>query len=260
MKIRRLVLILVSFLWLSGSLSIAQENPAESDWQFNLAPFYLWGFNIDGDLSVGSSKVPGDVPLSKPIEVPFGDVFDALEGAFIIHFETMYKSNWGLLVDIDYLDLGNDFTTSQGINLKVDFEASIAEIAGLYRIQQDSHNFDTILGFRGYKFDPGITLSNGPKVVDRSQEWLDPFVGGRWIWEFAEDWSVLARGDIGGFGLGSDFAWQAIGLVEWQPFKYASFLAGYRALDVNYEDGSGTNYFKFDATFYGPILGVNFKW
>jgi len=40
-------------------------------------------------------------------------------------------------------------------------------------------------------------------------------------------WSVVARGDIGGFDIGSDLAWQAIGLIELQPFKYVSFLAGY---------------------------------
>jgi len=40
----------------------------------------------------------------------------------------------------------------------------------------------------------------------------------------------------------------------------ASFLAGYRALDVDCEDGSGSDFFKFHATFYGPMLGLNFKW
>ena len=44
------------------------------------------------------------------------------------------------------------------------------------------------------------------------------------------------------------------------PFKYAAFLAGYRALDINYEDGSGNDYFKLDATIHGPVLGLNFKW
>ena len=257
---KKFVFILTGMLLLSNSLSIAQENLAKDDWQFNLAPFYLWGINIEGDLSAGTDKIPGGIQLSKPVDVPFEDVFDALEGVFIVHFEVMHKSNLGFLVDVDYLDLGNEFTNGQGINLKVDFEATLAEVAGLYRINRDTHNFDAIFGVRGYKMDPGVTLSGGPKVVDKSQDWLDPFVGGRWSWNFAEDWSLVARGDIGGFGIGSDLSWQAVGLVEWQPFKYVSFLAGYRALDVDYEDGSGNDYLKFDATFHGPMLGLNFKW
>ena len=115
----------------NASISMAASQ-GEDNWQFNLAPFYLWAINIEGDLSVGTNTIPGDSQLSAPVDIPFGDVFDALEGVFIIHFEAMHKSNWGLLVDVDYLDLGNDFTNSQGISLKVDFEATLAEVAGLY--------------------------------------------------------------------------------------------------------------------------------
>jgi len=39
-----------------------------------------------------------------------------------------------------------------------------------------------------------------------------------------------------------------------------SFLAGHRALDVDYEDGKGSDYLKFYATFHGPMRGLNFKW
>jgi len=63
-----------------------------------------------------------------------------------------------------------------------------------------------------------------------------------------------------GFGVGSDFAWQALGVVEWQPFQYASFLAGYRILDMDYEEGSGADYFRYDVSTAGPMLGLNFKW
>jgi len=40
-------------------------------------------------------------------------------------------------------------------------------------------------------------------------------MGVRWNWRFADGWSLIARGDIGGFGLGSEFSWHALGLVEW---------------------------------------------
>lgn len=142
----------------------------------------------------------------------------------------------------------------------MDLKIALAEVAGLYRIDRDAHSFDAILGLRGYSMNPEVSLLRGPTLFDQTQDWLDPFVGGRWIWRFAEDWSVVARGDIGGFGIGSDFAWQGLGLVEWQPFENVSFLAGYRALDINYEDGSGNDYFNFDATIHGPMLGVNFRW
>lgn len=252
--------IVLGMLLLSSSLSIAQEKTTDGDWQFNLAPFYLWAISIDGDLTVGTDRLPGNIAPTIPIDVPFDDVFDNLEAAFIVHFEAMHKSNWGVLVDVDYLNISNDFTNSLGLGLDVDLEVTLAEVAGLYRLNRDAHTFDALLGLRGYRMNPEVSLLRGPTLTDQTQDWLDPFVGGRWIWNFAESWSVVARGDIGGFGIGSDFAWQALGLIEWQPFEYVSFLAGYRALDIDYDDGSGSDYFKFDATIHGPVLGVNFRW
>lgn len=66
--------------------------------------------------------------------------------------------------------------------------------------------------------------------MDGSKDWVDPIIGLRWLWGFSDRWSLKLRGDIGGFGVGSDFAWQAAGLIDWQPFKYVSFIGGYRAL------------------------------
>jgi len=260
-RIKWIVFVFTILLGVTGAAAVqAADNQSQDNWQFNLAPFYLWGINIDGDLSVGTNKIPTGNPLIVPVEVPFSDVFDALEAAFIVHFEGMHKSNWGILVDVDYLKIGNDFTNARGIGLDLDFEVTLAELAGLYRVKRDAHNFDVVYGVRYYELNPEIALLRGPTVVDKTQDWLDPFIGGRWSWSFAEGWSLIARGDIGGFGVGSDFSWQAIGLVEWKPFEHVSFLAGYRALDINYEDGSGNDYFKFDATVHGPMLGLNFKW
>ncbi len=80
------------------------------------------------------------------------------------------------------------------------------------------------------------------------------------IFDFSEKWAFILRGDIGGFGIGSDFSTQGLALIDWQPFKYVSFLAGYRALYQDYEDGSGADLFRFKATMHGPLIGINFRW
>ena len=103
-RLRSLLASFAVFMFVVTSVSVTKAaSEAEDNWQFNLAPFYLWGINIDGDLSVGSDKIPSGSELSKPIDVTFEDVFDAIEGVFIVHFEAMHKSNWGILVDVDYL-------------------------------------------------------------------------------------------------------------------------------------------------------------
>lgn len=253
------ILLLTLFL-LSTSPLTAQEKATDGDWQFNLAPFYLWAFSIDGDLSVGTDRLPGTIAPTIPLDVPFSDVLDNLEAAFIVHFEAMHKNNWGVLVDVNYLNVSNDFTNSMGLGLDVGLELTLAEVAALYRVNRDVHAFDALLGLRGYRMNPEVSLLRGPTLSDQTQDWLDPFVGGRWTWNFAENWSISARGDIGGFGIGSDLAWQAIGLVQWQPFKHVSFVGGYKTLNIDYESGSGSDYFNFDAAIDGPVIGINFRW
>jgi len=226
----------------------------QKNWEFNLAPFYIWGVAIDGDLTVGTNTVP--------VEVPFSDITDNLEAAFIVHFEGMHKSNWGFLIDVDYLDLSNDVNLPGPFNrtVNVDVDTTLAEFSGLYRMINGDHRFDAILGLRYTKIDNKLTTANGPTLVDASEDWLDPLIGLRWVWGFADKWSLVARGDIGGFGIGSDFSAQGLALIDWQPFKYVSFLAGYRAIYQDYESGSGSDLFRYDATMHGPLLGVNFRW
>ena len=60
--------------------------------------------------------------------------------------------------------------------------------------------------------------------------------------------------------MGSDFTWNVSALVHFQPWKYASIIAGYRVLDQDYEDGTGLSRFKYDMRLAGPVLGLNFVW
>ncbi len=246
------IILVVSILLISSPLFAASGDEKSDNWQFSLAPFYLWAINIDGDMGAG--------PVDARVDVPFDDIFDSLEGAFILHFETLYKEQWGVIVDFDYLDLENEMSSPTGISANVDLNMLLAEVSGFYRLNRNAHNFDFIAGFRYIGMENTVSVSGGPTLLDGDQDWTDPLVGIRWRWGFADGWSLIARGDIGGFGVGSDLSWHALSVVEWQPWKYASFILGYRALDVDYEDGSGQDYFKFDATIHGPVLGLNFKW
>lgn len=241
-------------LIIGKSTILAQESSGSKNWEFNLAPFYLWAVAIDGDLTVGGNK--------NSVELPFSDIADNLEAAFIVHFEGMHKSNWGFLIDVNYLDLSNDVNLPGPLNVKtnVDFDATLAEFSGLYRIDRGIHIFDIILGLRYTNLDTTVTAAAGPTLVDESQDWLDPLVGIRWKWGFADQWTLVTRGDIGGFGIGSDLALQGLAVIDWQPFKYVSFLAGYRAIYQDYKDGDGAGQFRFDATMHGPVVGINFRW
>jgi hypothetical protein len=67
-------------------------------------------------------------------------------------------------------------------------------------------------------------------------------------------------GDVGGFGVGSDLTWSAIGRVNFQVWKYASIVAGYRALSFEFEKGEGPGKSDVNLLLHGPIIGINFHW
>ena len=77
----------------------------------------------------------------------------------------------------------------------------------------------------------------------------------------SDDWFVMLRGDIGGFGAGSNFSWTAAGGVGYNVSDLFSIVAQYKALGVDFEnDEAGTpDFLLFDAIVHGPLVGFVFR-
>src|SRR5262249_58840466 len=104
--------------------------------------------------------------------------------------------------------------------------------------------------------------TRGAPSVNQSADWLDPIVGGQVNFGLTERFFVVVRGDIGGFGVGSDFAWSAMGLLgyRWQGAGVEwAILGGYKALGQDYTSASGARRFQWDTTMHGPIVGVSIR-
>jgi hypothetical protein len=233
----------------------AGDTSDQGDWKFNLAPFYLWAVSMDGEMTTGTSTTP--------VVADFKELASSLETIFTVHFEGMHKTGWGLLIDVNYLDLGGQQTVSSPVpaSLDIDFTSVMAEFAGIYRFSFGENTFDVIAGTRYISLEPEINITSPaplPGRIDKKQDWWDVMIGGRYNWIINEKWSFDARGDVGLFG--SDLTLNAAGLFKFQPWKHVSLLAGYRYMDIDYEEGSGADLFKYDMTMHGPLLGVNFVW
>jgi hypothetical protein len=93
------------------------------------------------------------------------------------------------------------------------------------------------------------------RQVDESQTWVDPIIGLNAILRLSERWRVRAEADIGGFGVGSDLAWNAQAFLGYRTSVFGvptTLAVGYRALHQNYDH----NDFKWDVTMHGPALGA----
>ena len=86
---------------------------------------------------------------------------------------------------------------------------------------------------------------------------MGPYCGRQFTLPLGKGFSLNLRGDIGGFGVGSDLAWQVYPYLDWQFAKWAS-LQPVRWLDMDYETGSGASRFKYDMLNQGAQIGFTF--
>ncbi len=108
MKKRLIQVVTLFCICLFISSAVAAEAEKSKNWEFNLAPLYLWMADLSGDMTV---KGPGG---GQPVDVSFDDIWDNLEGIFTVHFEGIHKNNWGFIFNLDYLNLGSSGTTPLG--------------------------------------------------------------------------------------------------------------------------------------------------
>jgi hypothetical protein len=94
-------------------------------------------------------------------------------------------------------------------------------------------------------------------------EWVDPVVGGRMRHQFASGSEFNLEGDVGGFGVGSEFSWQAVATYGFDVNVFNTTMrsvVGYRALSVDYSQTGAHGRSGLDWIQHGPVLGVAFRW
>lgn len=232
---------------LSG-LSMAADK-----WEFIIAPYALVP-SINGDTSVG--RVEG-----ADIDVGADDIINNLELGGMIQLEAHHQSGYGVSLAYNFMDLSGGATAPGGQgNLKADLYQGILEGYGIYRIDSARGPLEFYGGIRWWDMDIELK-ANGIKVVENSPDWVDPVVGVRWIPQISENWHVIVKGDIGGFGIASDFTWNLQAGFSWDATDYLSLVFQYRALSVDYSTGNvGTpNRFAYDTITHGPLFGLAFR-
>jgi hypothetical protein len=59
-------------------------------------------------------------------------------------------------------------------------------------------------------------------------------------------------------GLRRSNEWELFPVIGIDVAKHAALMAGYRVLGMDYETGSGDQFFKYDVITQGIVLGVSF--
>jgi hypothetical protein len=228
------------------------------DFKFALAP-YAWLMGFSATVGVRGTQASANAT--------FADLTKYLNGGFMLHGEVLYRDTVGLLGEFNYAALG-DQASGKRTSLDGQMSLILADIAAFYRLGtlalgKDGScpaSFDILAGARIW--DLGVKLRTQSVLAERSTSknasWVDPIVGARAIFRLTDKWLLDFRGGVGGFGASSAFTWDAMGLVGYSFWEHGTVLAGYRALGVTHTQGSGKDFFKFDATLNGPVLALAF--
>jgi hypothetical protein len=206
-------------------------------WTFD-ASLYGLAAGMSGDVSIGR--------VDAPVDFGFDKVWDNLEFAMMGKVRVGYD-RWALTADVVYMDLG---ASKNGVT--VEMAQWMVEPSLSYRFCQ---YFEALAGARYNNLSGEIRGPLG-RNPSGTQDWWDPIVGANFGLQLGKGFSFNVRGDIGGFGVGSDITWQAFPYFGWQFAKWGSLQAGYRWLYMDYETGSGASRFKYDMLIQGPQLGV----
>jgi len=236
------ILVLLLFVT-SPAAAQAQSSSATSsdEWKFTLAPYLIFPW-MDGKSAVKGHEVEVDVSP--------GDIFDNLQFGAMGYFEAR-KKKWAIGVDAVYMALGTDVARPSA---NVDFNQGAYTFIGLRQLNE---KVDFLFGAR-WNVLQGKLDFKGPLLqgsFEETKQWVDPIVGLKLKQRLGGRWSFTMEGDIGGFGAGSDFAWQVWPLIGFDVSKRATLAIGYRVLSLDYDTGSGNQMFKYDVVTQGIVVG-----
>ena len=107
-------------------------------------------------------------------------------------------------------------------------------------------------GGRYLSLDAEVEVAGLPPA-GTEQRWGDPFTGLAGAWRLSDRLTLAGSTDIGGFGIGSDVAWEARGQLAYRLGAHTALALGYRHLAFEYEEGGAS----IDVALTGPFLALD---
>jgi len=233
----------------------AQDTEPVKKWNF-LTDIYLMFPYMDGETGIGEN-------LILPVDATPGDIFSKLQMGAMIYLEARTE-RWAITSDLVYMNLNQEMTPGIIINSgAVTAKQTIWETAGLYRILPF---LEIGAGGRLNYVQTGIegrvnAIPAGTEEIygRHHKTWFDPVLITRLSTDIKDKWLLQLRGDIGGFGVGSDLTWQIHASAGYRFTKLFQMSLGYRILSTDYMTGEAPKEFIFDVNEFGPEIRFGFN-
>ena len=238
---------------LVGAALAAGPAAADEAWTHTLF-VYGMGAAIDGRAQVG--------PLEVPVDMSISDVFDKLEFGAMAAYRAD-NGTWSWTVDATYMGLGGSSSTERG-NVRGTVDVDQMTLMGTVG-RRLTPNLEVLASLAYFDLSTKLVLkTTNPLTGDvttrtagKDPSWVDPLVGLQFSAPVGESWRFGLRGDVGGFGIGSDLSWHALASLRWQASDKVGVYVGYRVIAFDYENGKDLQYERYDLTEQGPLAGFS---
>jgi hypothetical protein len=240
----------MTLLCFSANVAPAQANNAK--WQFLIEP-YLMIPNMRGEAAV--RRLP-----PTEVDADAGSIFDRLKFGAMLYLEASNsEKDWAFSSDLIYMDLEQDIKPRPLIN---GGDVSAKQLAWELGILKRIATWLEIgAGFRLINLEAVLRLQtfNGNESAAQAEVWFDPIAIVRSQRVVREKWLLQLRGDLGGFGVGSDLTWQVQANVGYKISKLFQASVGYRVIAIDYNKGDGPDRFVYDINTFGPVVRLGFS-
>lgn len=253
MKYRVLLFLMLA---MSQFGALAQETEEIKKWDFLIEPYLMFP-TISGES--GIRELP---PIN--VDANTSDIFSHLDFGAMLYFEAR-TNNWAIGSDFVYMKLSQDIERSTLINSgEIELKQMIWEISGLYKLLPF---LESGIGLRmnniSMSADINRNVIGGGSTelvnAENSEFWIDPVIIARLSKTIKDTWQLQFRGDIGGFGIGSDLTWQLQGYIGYRFSKLFQTTLGYRIIGMDYDKGTGSSRFRYDMNTSGPVIKLGFN-
>lgn len=224
---------------------------------------YAWFTGIEGTMTI-EGRLQG-------IDASIADMWDNSNAGGSSRCET-WKGGDGFYLDLFFVNLTGEYGDDENryipasniffVDLAYNHELRSTPV---FFNQQSRKNreirylsFGVLVGGRYFHLKNSLEQSDG-ESLEQTGQFIDPIVGGYVHFRLVKALTLAAAGDIGGFGIGSDFTWNAWTRLDVRLADWVWINAMYRAFDTKYEEGSGDDKIGLNARIAGPAVGAVFR-
>jgi hypothetical protein len=210
---------------------------------------YIWATTTRLDLAFRNRDIASE-------EISFGDLFDMMDSAFMIHGEGG-RGHWSGFADLTYLSI-SDTDKRTYATIKSSSEQVFLDAAVAYWPGGPGSKFNVFGGVRYTGLDDEFKLSIGDTLIGKrrsNKDYADALLGLRYSFDLSERWGLLTHADYS-FG-SSEGTWLLRGLFSYTvgQRRMNRVLLGYQYKQAEFKDGDA----RLDYTYQGPLAGFSFR-